>query len=185
MCNFGLFLTSLAVVIVSVRQVHADCERARSLLGAEDVCWSRKVEIIDRLQYTQKRIMNFAKKKLGMDVDKEEPQKCEYYYCIFTEMKLINPDYDVPCLERTSNWAKRNTLYNDGEILLDRVEKCSDELKYSLNSNINFLADNVDKPKNEKLRTSEGQSKCEISLEYMKCLANPSKITECPVFQFP
>uniref|UniRef100_A0A6P7GM48 Uncharacterized protein LOC114339814 n=1 Tax=Diabrotica virgifera virgifera TaxID=50390 RepID=A0A6P7GM48_DIAVI len=75
MSNFELFLISLAVVIVSVQQVHADCERARSLLGAEDVCWSRKVEMLDRIQYTQKRIMNFAKKKLGMDVEKEEPQK--------------------------------------------------------------------------------------------------------------
>lgn len=52
------------------------CERPLEVRGVEDYCWSKNVEVVDRLQYAEKKVMNFAKKKLGMDVDEpSEPQK--------------------------------------------------------------------------------------------------------------
>lgn len=44
--------------------------------GVEDYCWTQKVEILDRIQHAQKSVVNFAKRKLGMDVtEPNEPQK--------------------------------------------------------------------------------------------------------------
>lgn len=38
-------------------------------MGAEEVCWSSKVKLGDRIQYTTKSVLNFAKEKLGLSTD--------------------------------------------------------------------------------------------------------------------
>lgn len=52
------------------------CERSYEVRGVEDYCWTKNVEVLDRLQYTGKSFLNFAKEKLGMEVEKDDkPQK--------------------------------------------------------------------------------------------------------------
>ena len=85
------------------------------MVGAEDICWGRKVELTERIQYTTKSVLNFAKKKLGLEVDENNhPQKvidfksafprimfflifclqCDYYQCIFQELKMVRLTYN-------------------------------------------------------------------------------------------
>lgn len=55
------------------------CERLLEVKGVEDYCWSRNVEVIERIQQAEKKVVNFAKRKLGMDViEPNEPQKVIY-----------------------------------------------------------------------------------------------------------
>lgn len=51
---------------------------------AEDGCWTKKVEIIDRIQYSTKSVLNFARKKLGLNVEEQNtPQKVRHNYMTF------------------------------------------------------------------------------------------------------
>lgn len=140
--------------------------------------------MVERISHAHKTIVNFAKKTIGIDVEEtQKPQKCDYYYCIFSEMNLLNPDYDVPCIDRTSKWVKKNVKYDQAVTLLERIQSCSGELGTSLGTKQQFLADNVGT--SERTVVEKDQSRCEIASEYMKCLAYIEKDSECPVFQYP
>ncbi|KAJ8919744.1 hypothetical protein NQ315_006273, partial [Exocentrus adspersus] len=110
------------------------CDRSLEVRGVEDYCWTRNVEVVDRLEHTGKHILNFAKKTLGMEVETDnEPQKCDYYHCIFQELKLINGD-GYPCYERTTTWIKNNIPYNHAAILLSRADICTGGLAKSIST---------------------------------------------------
>ncbi|CAH1105214.1 unnamed protein product [Psylliodes chrysocephalus] len=177
-----------AIFAVVVGQVWAGCERPLEVRGVEDYCWSTRVEMSERIHEVEKKVVTFARKKLGMDVDEpSDPQKCDYYYCVFQELKLLNPQYDVPCIDRTSTWVKKNVVYVQAVELLERIKMCTGELANVTGANFNFYADNVDKPQSEKALENSGepQTKCEISKEYMKCLAVAEKDVDCPIFMYP
>ncbi|CAG9856111.1 unnamed protein product [Phyllotreta striolata] len=181
-----LIVFTLVFVAIITNEVSCiSCDRSRTLLGAEDVCWTSKVQVIERISHTQKKVLNFAKKSLGLETEEiEPPQKCDYYYCIFKEMNLINPEYDVPCEERLTKWVKRNVKYEEALSLLDRLQFCAGELKTSLGAHQQFLASNVGKT--ERTINETDQSRCDIAAEFMKCLAHIQLIDpECPVFQYP
>ncbi|CAH1968048.1 unnamed protein product [Acanthoscelides obtectus] len=60
------------------------------------------------------------------------------------------------------------------------------ECKISVSGTVKYFdADNVDDPSKELTVPAEPQSKCEISMQYMKCLAAAEKQSDCPVFTFP
>ncbi|CAH1968047.1 unnamed protein product [Acanthoscelides obtectus] len=73
------------------------------------------------------------------------------------------------------------------DVMIDRVGKCTGGLAAALMSGTvkYFDADNVDDPSKELTVPAEPQSKCEISMQYMKCLAAAEKQSDCPVFTFP
>lgn len=64
-----LFVVFLTVWWSQIEDVKAACERSPKLMGAEEVCWSSKVKLGDRIQYTTKSVLNFAKEKLGLSTD--------------------------------------------------------------------------------------------------------------------
>ncbi|KAG5900644.1 hypothetical protein JTB14_005918 [Gonioctena quinquepunctata] len=188
MAKFSLFSLIFAISTSVFIQVSAGCERPLEVRGVEDHCWSKEVDVGERIQHAEKKVVNFAKRKLGMDTDApNEPQKCQYYYCVFQEMKLLNSKYDVPCIDKTSTWVKNNVIYEQALVLLDRIKMCTGELANSTMSGSYFLADNVDKSPEDHVNESnaEAQSKCEIAGEYMKCLSVVEKDQECPIFQYP
>ncbi|CAG9853585.1 unnamed protein product [Phyllotreta striolata] len=185
---FSVYSFVLVLMSIGASQVKAGCERPLEVRGVEDYCWSTRVEMSERIHEVEKKVVNFARKKLGMDVDEPgEPQKCDYYYCVFQELKLLNPQYDVPCVDRTSTWVKKNVVYNQAVVLLDRIQMCTGELANATGSSFYFYADNVDKQQNEKKLENPGepQSKCDVSKEYMKCLATAEADLECPIFLYP
>ncbi|XP_057665298.1 uncharacterized protein LOC130899396 [Diorhabda carinulata] len=187
MNKLRLYILVLCSVIV---QVTANCETPLEIRGVEDYCWSTKVEMREKIHEIEVKAANFARKKLGMDVNEPKvPQKCDYYYCVFQELKLLNPQYDVPCIDRTSTWVKKNVVYNEALELLERIKMCTGELaNVTMSGNgFYFYADNVDKPQADKIleNTGEEQSKCDISKEYMKCLAAAEKDHDCPIFIYP
>ncbi|XP_018577881.1 uncharacterized protein LOC108916157 isoform X2 [Anoplophora glabripennis] len=170
---FNLFLFSLA------------CERSLEVRGVEDSCWTKNVEVIDRLQYTGKSILNFAKKKLGMEVEAgDEPQKCDYYNCIFQELKMLSDGH--PSEEKIMKWIKNNIIYNHAIVLLSRVDTCSTQLTRSIGSNTFFSVEVLEETtlKNEYNEPLKLQGKCEVVAEYMKCMFAMEK-SDCPVFQYP
>ncbi|KAJ8977882.1 hypothetical protein NQ317_016152, partial [Molorchus minor] len=118
------FLHTITVIV--------GCERPLEVRGVEDYCWTKKVEVRERIQYTGKSVLNFAKKTLGMDIETdEEPQKCDYYTCIFQELKVMNGD-GYPCHERMTKWVKNNVIYNHATILLSQIDKCTEGLSKSI-----------------------------------------------------
>ncbi|XP_074025652.1 uncharacterized protein [Leptinotarsa decemlineata] len=186
--HLQVFFTVFSIFIILLVHVVTCCERPLEVRGVEDYCWSKEVEVGERIQRVEKKVVNFAKRKLGMDVDEpSEPQKCNYYYCVFKELKLLNQQYDVPCIGKTTDWVKRNVIYEQALVLLDRIEMCTGELANSTLSGYSFKADNVDKSPEDHVTDSpsEPQSKCEISAEYMKCLSYVEREQQCPIFQYP
>ncbi|XP_060520929.1 uncharacterized protein LOC132698727 [Cylas formicarius] len=153
-------------------------DRPNRLLAAEDVCWSSKVEIVERIQHTTKTVLNFAKKKLGLDVD-EKPQKCEYYQCIFQEMKLMKAN-NMPDYELIVKWIDNNIIYNQAKQLYDRLTLCNEALANAIGSDLPF--DGTLETSTLAEQTKQ-QSDCETSLQFLKCLSLAQ--TECPIFQFP
>lgn len=81
--------------------------------------------MLDRISHAQKKIVNFAKKTIGMDVEEtEEPQKCEYYYCIFREMNLVSKSNNTessPISEshkrKLTKLIKKRPVGWDGDVL--------------------------------------------------------------------
>lgn len=70
----------LFLIWKQIEDVKAACERSPKLMGAEEVCWSSKVKLGDRIQYTTKSVLNFAKEKLGLSTDEPYyPQEVRYY----------------------------------------------------------------------------------------------------------
>lgn len=53
------------------------------------------------------------------------------------DMLQLNPNYDVPCLERLTEWIKKNLPTDHANVLLERVNKCTEELKSSYCKNVN------------------------------------------------
>ncbi|KAJ8938332.1 hypothetical protein NQ318_007045 [Aromia moschata] len=135
-------------------EVTEGCQRTAEIRGVEDYCWTKKVEVVERLSYTGKSVLNFAKKKLGMEVEPDnEPQKCDYYACIFQELKMLN-DNGYPSLDKMTKWVKNNVIYNHAITVLSQIDYCSVGLSNTTKS--------TEKP-------PEPQSKCDIIAEYMKC----------------
>nr|CAI5866133.1 unnamed protein product [Callosobruchus analis] len=76
---------------------------------------------------------------------------------------------------------------SEKDVMIQRVGKCTSGLAAALMDGTvkYFDADNVDDPPKELVVPEEPQSKCEIAMQYMKCLAAAEKTSECPVFTFP
>ncbi|XP_066256225.1 uncharacterized protein [Euwallacea similis] len=162
----------------SFQYVESACERSAILLGAEDVCWGSTVKVVDRIQYTTKSVLNFAKEKLGFDTDEPfNPQQCDYYECIFRQMKLLNDD-GYPNYQKMVDWVDKNVIYNHAKTQYDLLKQCNKDLTDSIESDTYFSGGSPPK-------SSEGlklQNKCEVSQEFMKCIANN---TECTIFLYP
>ncbi|XP_066147962.1 uncharacterized protein [Euwallacea fornicatus] len=168
------------VVLLACSFQHAEsaCERSAILLGAEDVCWGSTVKVVDRIQYTTKSVLNFAKEKLGLDKDEPfNPQQCDYYQCIFKQMKLLNEN-GYPNYEKMVDWVDKNVIYNHAKTQYDLLKQCNRDLTDSIESDTYFSGSSSSK-------SVEGlklQNKCEVSQEFMKCIANN---TQCTIFMYP
>ncbi|CAG9763121.1 unnamed protein product [Ceutorhynchus assimilis] len=170
-------------LIIEYHVVNCICEKSNRMLAAEDVCWTREVKIATRIQYTTKSVLNFAKEKLGLETEsQDEPQVCDYYECIFKELKMLNGN-GYPDNNKMVNWIDNNIIYKYAKTQYEVLEKCMEDLSQSIASNMYFFADS--KPTDNIEGTPLPlQEKCEISKEFMKCLSQ-SGTAECVIFQYP
>ncbi|ERL86840.1 hypothetical protein D910_04243 [Dendroctonus ponderosae] len=159
--------------------VDSACERSLSMMAAEDICWSNKVKIVDRIQYTTKSVLNFAKEKLGLVKDEPfHPQQCDYYECIFAELKMLDPN-GYPNYNKIVEWIDNNIIYNYAKTQYDTLKECNAALSQSVESDTYFSGDLI--PINEGPQSL--QNNCEVVREFMKCLA--LNATECIIFVYP
>ncbi|KAF7267202.1 uncharacterized protein LOC143198818 [Rhynchophorus ferrugineus] len=171
------FILCMAFIILN--NVSGICERPNTMTEAEDGCWTKKVEIIDRIQYSTKSVLNFARKKLGFSVEEQNtPQKCEYYQCIFNDLKMLNGN-GYPNYDQIVHWIDNNIIYNHAKEIYERLNSCNRALSESISNNQYFTGD-----LNSTLQdnpTNELQSTCDTLQEFMKCLS----IVNCQIFRFP
>ncbi|XP_048525178.1 uncharacterized protein LOC109536177 isoform X2 [Dendroctonus ponderosae] len=160
------------------RYVDSACERSLSMMAAEDICWSNKVKIVDRIQYTTKSVLNFAKEKLGLVKDEPfHPQQCDYYECIFAELKMLDPN-GYPNYNKIVEWIDNNIIYNYAKTQYDTLKECNAALSQSVESDTYFSGDLIPINGPQSL-----QNNCEVVREFMKCLA--LNATECIIFVYP
>ncbi|XP_050312129.1 uncharacterized protein LOC126747493 [Anthonomus grandis grandis] len=160
----------------------AACDRSPKLVGAEDLCWSSKVKIVDRVQYTAKSVLNFAKEKLGLGSEEQfNPQQCDYYECIFAEMNMLNHN-GFPNEEKLVEFIDNNVIYTHAKAQYERLKLCQEALAYSISENKPFLGAPLGSDASP-ISVDIIQPKCEILQEFMKCLALNG--TDCVVFKYP
>ncbi|KAL1518237.1 hypothetical protein ABEB36_001890 [Hypothenemus hampei] len=177
MASVTLLLVFLVKLLI-FQPAEGTCDRSSILLGAEEVCWSATVKISDRIQYTTKSVLNFAKEKLGLGSEEPfHPQQCDYYECIFKEMKMLNEN-GYPNYDKMIEWIDNNVIYNHAKIQYDKIRDCNAALTASIVSDKYFSGDLIPHNEDERLQT-----KCDVAMEFMKCIA--SNGTECVIFTYP
>ncbi|XP_030759902.1 uncharacterized protein LOC115885215 [Sitophilus oryzae] len=167
----------LIIICIVPQNTLAVCERPDVLTGAEDYCWGKTVEILDRLQYSTKSVLNFAKKKLGIGVEEQyTPQKCDYYQCIFEALHMLNGN-GYPNYGQIVYWIDNNVVYTHAKEIYDRLSACNNALSDSIKNNI-YFSGNLNTTLEE---STELQGKCEVLQEFMKCISE----TSCKRFSYP
>ncbi|CAH0546189.1 unnamed protein product [Brassicogethes aeneus] len=159
-----------------------NCNRPNDLITKEELCWKSEVELVERIQQTSKSVLNFAKKKLGMETEEtNEEQKCTYYQCILAKLKLINNGF--PIYENFEKWIESEVIYEQAKQLLNQLNICNEELSRATGLEINFNGDFQSmNTTNEEGVQRTFQTECDLAAEFLKCLSHQEG---CPVFVYP
>ncbi|XP_019866495.1 uncharacterized protein LOC109595555 [Aethina tumida] len=183
--------TLLICFYFGINQTFAEeCSRPNNLKSKEEYCWKAEVELVERIQQTSKSVLNFAKKKLGMEVEEQnEPQKCSYYQCQLSQLQLINQK-GFPIMDNFEKWIANEVVYEQAKQLLNQLNKCNDALSKATATDTQFNGDFINLSVNNQTEadmtpestTQKAQSDCELAAEFVKCL---SHLPGCPVFLYP
>ncbi|GLV45652.1 hypothetical protein CBL_02672 [Carabus blaptoides fortunei] len=193
------------------------CERPALLLDYEESCKTdpevtgNTGSFLEQLQENiaaaveqGKRLINIAKKKLGITYDEqpteEKIKKCEYYQCIFRKMNTLGAN-QYPNMTLMESWVNEKVDDGKKESTLIQVNSCfnavainiaNDQISSSMfdddgatiigASRTDMTQTDYASADNMEVDLTDIQTACDVSAKLMMCL-NVDKM--CSVFKYP